>query len=679
MDTFVWNDRYLTGESLIDTEHQELVRIINLVGALEAGENSQPAEVQRILEGLVRYAVDHFSHEEDLMIEAGCDPRHVSMHQRIHREFSSQVTTMRQVSTGAEDTEFLLRFLSNWLAYHILGIDQVMTRQVQNIRRGMSPADAYALECGNKADPATASLLDALNSLYRVIASRNQALVDLNRSLEQRVSERTQALQAANAQLVVEHAELKAALETVKLTQMRLFESERKRSLETKRNMEQLLAQIVDGDPVPTLVINAEHKVTHWNKACELVTGVPAEKMIGANRHWAPFYPNERPIMADLVISVDMEKLDTYYKGSFRRSPVIPDAFEAEGFFPHFGENGRWLYFTAAPLRDPSGQVVGAIETLQDVTERKNAEEGLRQYQMGLEKLVAERTLQLTATKDQLVQAEKLASIGQLAAGVAHEINNPIGYVFSNIGTLENYLASLFSILDAYELASEGFKNPEMLAGVQALCDKVDLAFLREDIPMLMGESKEGISRVKRIVQDLKDFSRVDSTQEWQWANLHQGIDSTANIVANEIRYKADVVKEYGQLPDVECLPSQLNQVFMNLLVNSAHAMGEARGQITIRTGTHIDGDKVWLEFSDTGAGIPEEIRQKIFDPFFTTKPVGKGTGLGLSLSYGIVQKHHGQIEVTSEIGQGSTFRITLPIRHVEAADRAVSHSAQGS
>jgi signal transduction histidine kinase len=297
------------------------------------------------------------------------------------------------------------------------------------------------------------------------------------------------------------------------------------------------------------------------------------------------------------------------------------------------------------------------------VTDRKNAEKALRQYQADLEKLVTERTMQLSATKDQLVQSEKLASIGQLAAGVAHEINNPIGYVFSNIGTLEGYLSSLFTLLDAYEVAESTFTDPAMLAGMKALRQKIDLAFLKEDIPLLMGESKEGISRVKRIVQDLKDFSRVDSTQEWQWADLHQGIDSTANIVANEIRYKADVVKEYGDLPEVECLPSQLNQVFMNLLVNSAHAMGEARGRITIRTG--VVGDTVWLEFSDTGSGIPEEIRQKVFDPFFTTKPVGKGTGLGLSLSYGIVQKHHGQIELRSEVGKGSTFRITLPVKHV--------------
>ncbi|MDB5888107.1 MAG: ATPase, partial [Rhodocyclales bacterium] len=189
---------------------------------------------------------------------------------------------------------------------------------------------------------------------------------------------------------------------------------------------------------------------------------------------------------------------------------------------------------------------------------------------------------------------------------------------------------------------------------------RLELDFLLEDIPVLMHESREGLSRVQKIVQDLKCFSRVDSVSEWQLAKLHEGIDSTLNIVNNEVKYIANIVKEYGDIPEIECLPSQLNQVVMNLVVNAAHAMGSQRGTITIRTGT--EEDRVWLEVQDTGSGIPQNILAKIFDPFFTTKPVGKGTGLGLSLSYGIIKKHCGTFDVHSEVGVGTTFRITLPI-----------------
>ncbi|HZN85844.1 MAG TPA: ATP-binding protein [Burkholderiales bacterium] len=267
----------------------------------------------------------------------------------------------------------------------------------------------------------------------------------------------------------------------------------------------------------------------------------------------------------------------------------------------------------------------------------------------------------------QLVQSEKLASIGQLAAGVAHEINNPIGYIFSNFNTLDSYLGDLFEVLGAYEAAEPSMAPPSVAAGLATLRAQRQLDFLKEDVPGLMRESKEGIARVRAIVQDLKDFSRVDSAQEWQRASLHQGIDSTLNVVASEVRYKADVVKEYGQVPEIECLPSQINQVVMNLVVNAAHAMGPERGRITIRTGA--EGDQAWFEVADTGCGIPPENLSRIFDPFFTTKPIGKGTGLGLSLSYGIVQKHRGRIDVCSERGRGTTFRVVLPVRH--AAEEA--------
>jgi signal transduction histidine kinase len=279
---------------------------------------------------------------------------------------------------------------------------------------------------------------------------------------------------------------------------------------------------------------------------------------------------------------------------------------------------------------------------------------------------LVEANKQLEEAQNQLLQSEKMASIGQLAAGVAHEINNPIGYVYSNLGTLDRYLKNLLSVLDAYEKAEgEVSGNVLALAGVHAVKRKVDLSFLREDLQALMSESRDGITRVKQIVQNLKDFSRADVADEWQWADLHRGLDSTLNIVANEIKYKADVVKEYGQLPDIECLPSQLNQVFMNLLVNAAHAI-EEKGVITLRSGKDLD--QVWVEIADTGKGVPPENLNRIFDPFFTTKPVGKGTGLGLSLSYSIVQKHHGHIDVSSEVGKGTTFRVWLPVRQPESA-----------
>ena len=272
----------------------------------------------------------------------------------------------------------------------------------------------------------------------------------------------------------------------------------------------------------------------------------------------------------------------------------------------------------------------------------------------------------LSDAQSKLIQSEKMASIGQLAAGVAHEINNPIGFIFSNFGTLEQYLEDLFQMLDAYEQAEASVSDGAALARIRSLRADLDIDYLKEDIPNLMRESRDGIQRVRKIVQDLKDFSRVDARQEWESVDLHAGIDSTLNIVNNEIKYKADVVKHYGALPEVQCLPSELNQVFMNLLVNAAHAITAERGTITISTG--VEGPNVWVEVADTGAGIAQENLKRIFDPFFTTKPVGKGTGLGLSLSYGIVQKHIGRMEVHSELGVGTRFKITLPLKHEEAA-----------
>ncbi|MFZ2855683.1 MAG: response regulator [Rhodocyclaceae bacterium] len=299
-----------------------------------------------------------------------------------------------------------------------------------------------------------------------------------------------------------------------------------------------------------------------------------------------------------------------------------------------------------------------AAQAMQRQLVRRNAE-------------LSELNAKLSMAQAQLVQSDKLASIGQLAAGVAHEINNPIGFVCSNVATLKGYLDGLFELLAAYQAAECMLNSPHLAATLRGLRERVELELLRDDIPCLMSETKDGIVRVRKIVQDLRDFSRVDSNHDWQWSNLHQGIDSTLNIVASEIKYKADVVKDYGQIPEIECLPSQLNQVVMNLAMNAAHAIGPERGKITIRTGMEgADGGHVWIEIADTGAGIATENLSRIFDPFFTTKPIGKGTGLGLSLSYGIIEKHQGRIEVRSEVGHGTTFRIVLPVRQ-SAPDHA--------
>jgi signal transduction histidine kinase len=289
-----------------------------------------------------------------------------------------------------------------------------------------------------------------------------------------------------------------------------------------------------------------------------------------------------------------------------------------------------------------------------------------------LQRQIAERNTQLAVANTRLSEAqekllgsEKLASIGQLAAGVAHEINNPISYVNSNLLALDRYVQQMLAALQLHEEAESLLPaDSEIASKLRSFKQQHDLAFAKDDLLLLLKESHEGISRVRKIVQDLRDFSHVDSRQEWQWVDLHKCLDSTLNVANNEIKYRADVIKEYGKLPEIECLPSQLNQVFLNLMVNAAHAIGvDHRGKIILRTG--CSKDEVWVEISDTGCGIPAEDLKRIFDPFFTTKPVGMGTGLGLSVSYGIIEEHRGRIEVSSQVGQGSTFRVTLPIHHL--------------
>jgi len=259
----------------------------------------------------------------------------------------------------------------------------------------------------------------------------------------------------------------------------------------------------------------------------------------------------------------------------------------------------------------------------------------------------------------ELVQAEKMVGIGQLAAGVAHEINNPIGFLTANLGTLEGYLADLFAITDAYTAAEVGYgvATPE-LERAQTLKKEKDYEFLRSDIPQLLAESREGLARVRRIVASLKDFARVDETL-WQEADLLAGLESTLGVAWHQIKDKADIVRELQPLPPVRCMPALINQVLLNLLVNAAQAI-DGRGIITLRSG--CNNGEVWIEVADTGCGMDETTQHRLFDPFFTTKPVGTGTGLGMALAYDIiVNKHRGRFAVDSAPGRGTRIRVVLP------------------
>ena len=299
--------------------------------------------------------------------------------------------------------------------------------------------------------------------------------------------------------------------------------------------------------------------------------------------------------------------------------------------------------------------------TFNDVSARSARERELERRHDELERTYK----RLAGTQEQLLQSEKMASIGQLAAGVAHEINNPIGYVHSNIGTLREYMTALFAMLDAYGAA---IASPDPAAhrdDLRAQRQRLDIDFILGDLPQLLDESREGIERVTRIVQDLKEFSHVGRNESMRPAELVKGLESTLNIVWNDLKYKATVERIYGEIPPVECHASEINQVFMNLLINAGQAIAE-RGVITLACGH--EGDEAWISIADTGCGIPEETLGRIFDPFYTTKPIGRGTGLGLAISYRIVEKHHGRIEVESRVGQGTSFRVVLPVRQPAAA-----------
>ncbi|MFN6558436.1 MAG: PAS domain S-box protein [Nostoc sp. ChiSLP01] len=325
-----------------------------------------------------------------------------------------------------------------------------------------------------------------------------------------------------------------------------------------------------------------------------------------------------------------------------------------------------WITSNTSPVIDTNGQVVGFQGITRDITERKQAESQLKQQAIELEQTLKE----LQATQSQLIQSEKMSSLGQLVAGVAHEINNPVNFIYGNLAHANSYTHELLNLLNIYRI---NYPNP--ILEIQQQIQAIDLEFLIEDLPKLLSSMEVGAERIRQIVASLRTFSRLDEA-ELKPTDIHQGIDSTLMIL--EHRFKAstnhsqiEVIKYYGNLPLIECYTGQLNQVFMNILSNAIDALEDSliQGKIThnkpqIRICTQqLDAKEIVIRIIDNGPGIAEEVKQRLFDPFFTTKAVGKGTGLGLSISYQIItERHGGLLQCISSPNQGAEFLIQIPI-----------------
>lgn len=322
-----------------------------------------------------------------------------------------------------------------------------------------------------------------------------------------------------------------------------------------------------------------------------------------------------------------------------------------------------WVDTTIVPMLNEQGKPQHYIAIRNDVTARKQAETEVNQKAQDLENTISE----LQRAQTQLVQSEKMSGLGQLVAGVAHEINNPVNFIYGNLNHANNYIQDLLEIIETYRR-----NYPQPTLEIQELTEELDLEFLVEDLPKLLGSMKVGAQRIREIVASLRNFSRMDEAQMKE-VNIHEGIDSTLMILEHRIKAKPDrprieIIKNYTKLPQIECYPGQLNQVFMNILANALDALEEIvwddnSPTICIKTEL-VECKQVKISISDNAKGIPEKIKTRLFDPFFTTKPVGKGTGMGLSISYQIVvEKHCGSLNCISAPGEGTEFVITIPLK----------------
>ncbi len=450
-------------------------------------------------------------------------------------------------------------------------------------------------------------------------------------------------------------------------TKARLLEETERRLGEANIYSAQIIAAIADF----VIVTDPRMQVTKANAAIQSVLGYRVDDL------------KDRPIETVLRGTGGGDVLLT--SSEMEQLTKVGTLWGKSGMLRSREGEGIPVQMNLSLVKDSEGQLTGIVIVARDVREtlrlvadlqqaKVTLEERVRQRTVEIEQALRERekaTLELTRKDDQLVRQEKLASLGQLAAGVAHEINNPVGFVNSNLQMLQTYLTDLNHYVERTgllvgRLSDAGLRDSlgEQIREFSQWSSQLQVEQTIDDAKQSVVESIDGLNRVKKIVSALREFSHADQ-DELDWADLNEGLESTINIVWNEIKYKATLHRDFGDLPKVSCYPHQLNQVFMNLLVNAAQAIPE-RGEIWVKT--WADTDHVYIDIRDSGSGIPEDHLSKIFDPFFTTKPVGQGTGLGLSIVYGIVERHGGTIRVNSRIGEGTTFHLSFPIQRAAKA-----------
>ena len=436
--------------------------------------------------------------------------------------------------------------------------------------------------------------------------------------------------------------------------------TQRKQAEEELKASEQRLSYLFRQSSLAVVEWDLNFKVTAWNPAAEQIFGYTAKEAIG---HHA----------AELIVPASARNVVDQLMNN-----LLIDPGGRYSINENITKNGQTIIceWFNTPLVGDAGKIVGVASLTLDITERKQAEAALRQAKEEAE--VALKTLQ--QTQAQLIQAEKMSGLGQLVAGVAHEINNPVNFIYGNLSHTADYTQNLLKLIQLYQQT-----YPVTNAQIEEKIEEFELDFISEDLPKILTSMKVGADRIRQIVLSLRNFSRLDEAEK-KPVDIHEGIDSTLMILQNRLKAKPDhpaieIVKEYGDLPLVECYAGQLNQVFMNILANAIDALENYDNQrspkdiqknpsrITIRTKlvTKETGPgyskNVVIQFQDNGSGMTETVRQQAFNPFFTTKQTGKGTGLGLSISYQIVvDKHGGLLQCFSQPHQGTEFRIEIPV-----------------